>query len=309
MRILISGASGLLGLNLAIQASSGHAVTGVVHEHVLKGLPFPVLARDLGKPDAAAALFDEVQPEAVIHCAAMANIDECEAEPERAMRINADLPGWLAGEARRCGVRLIHLSTDAVFDGEKGDYREEDAPNPLGVYARTKLAGERKVLEANPEALVARVNFYGWSLSGKRSLAEQFYYHLAAGRPMQGFTDVYFCPLLVNQLAELLIDLAESRLAGLYHLFSPECMSKYKFGIAIARKFGLDETLIRPTPLTQSGLKAARSPNLRMCSEKINLALSRPLPGQAEGLKGFYQLWAEGYPQRLRDYGSGPASD
>src|SRR5512138_3669873 len=104
MRILVTGASGLLGLNLALQASRDHKVTGIVNSHSLVGTPFPVLARDLTRPEHAAALFQQLQPEAVIHCAAMANIDQCEANPEQARRTNADLPGWLAAESRRTGT-------------------------------------------------------------------------------------------------------------------------------------------------------------------------------------------------------------
>jgi dTDP-4-dehydrorhamnose reductase len=263
---------------------------------------------DLSQADQVAALFQEIQPEVVIHCAAIATLDDCENDPELAMRVNADLPGWLAGEAARSGTRLIHLSTDAVFDGQSRDYSEDDRPNPLSVYARTKLAGESKVLEANPGAFVARVNFFGWSMGGRRSLAELFYYTLAAGKPMFGFTDVYFCPLLVNHLANLLLEIAATDLSGLYHVFSPECLSKYAFGLSVARKFGLDEKLVQPVPVAQAGFKAARSPNLIMRSDKLNRALGRSLPTQAQAMQDFYQLWVEGHPQRLRQMGAGVAT-
>ena len=95
----------------------------------------------------------------------------------------------------------MHVSTDAVFDGQAAATTEQDTPNPLSIYARTKLDGERGVAEANPDAIIARVNLYGWSLSGRRSLAEFFFNNLSAGKRVKGFTDVYFCPLLANDLA------------------------------------------------------------------------------------------------------------
>jgi dTDP-4-dehydrorhamnose reductase len=95
----------------------------------------------------------------------------------------------MAKACKTRGVSFVHISTDAVFDGEKdGFYTEEDIPNPLGVYAQSKLAGEQAVTAENSNAIVARVNFYGWSLGGKRSLAEFFHHNLTNNKTISGFT-------------------------------------------------------------------------------------------------------------------------
>ncbi len=164
-RLLVTGASGLLGINLALRESAYRDVTGIVHSQNLTGLPFPVRSIDLTGKDSIDRMLDEIQPEAVIHCAALANIDACENQPEQAALINSRVPGVLAAACQNRSIRLVHLSTDAVFDGVCGNYLETDSPHPLSVYARTKLEGELAVLEANPQAVVARVNFYGWSLT------------------------------------------------------------------------------------------------------------------------------------------------
>src|SRR4030066_46346 len=143
MRILITGASGLLGLNLALETTHRHTVFGTVNQHVLKPDAFTVIQTDLLAPGAVEHLLDLTQPDWVIHCAALANLDACEADPLLAPHLNTDLPRTLASHVARGGARMVHVSTDAVFDGLRGDYREEDQPNPQGVYARTKLAGER----------------------------------------------------------------------------------------------------------------------------------------------------------------------
>ena len=104
---------------------------------------------------------------------------------------------------------------------------------------------------------------------------------------MFGFTDVFFCPLQVNVLSEILLRMAELRLSGLYHVVSREALSKYDFGCRIARLFGLDESLITPVSWKDGGLKAARSPNLTLRTEKLAAALGEPLPDQAPGLSGF----------------------
>jgi dTDP-4-dehydrorhamnose reductase len=299
-RLLVTGASGLLGLNMALDASrQGYAVTGVVNSHRLSGTPFEVRAVDLANLSCLPSLLDETRPDLVVHCAAMAILDTCEANPRLAEIINARLPGILADETGRRGIKLIHISTDAIFDGSRDRYKEEDQPNPLGVYARTKLAGEQAVRATNSQALVARVNFYGWSLYGQRSLAEFFFTNLSTGRQVKGFTDVFFCPLLVNDLGQLLLEMAERNLAGIYHVASSECVSKYEFGVRVARQFGLDPALVSPASVIEGNLIARRASNLHIDTSKVARALGAPPPGLGVGLQKFHQQYKEGYPQAL----------
>ena len=306
MRILITGASGLLGVNLALEAAKdGHTVFGQVNSHKLHTDAFNTIATDLLLPKAIERLLDQTQPDWVIHCAALANLEACEADPQQARELNSELPRKLAQHVARGGARMLHVSTDAVFDGQRGNYTEEDAPNPLGVYAQTKLDSELAVAQANPEAIIARVNLFGWSLTGKRSLGEFFYYNLQAGKEVMGFTDMYFCPLLANHLGKIFLQMLDLRLNGLYHVLSSQCISKYDFGVAVANKFGLDQRLISPTSVKQAGLKAARSPNLTLNTHKLSTALGAPLPDLSAGLEGFYTLYQQGYPQFLRESGIG----
>jgi dTDP-4-dehydrorhamnose reductase len=301
MRILVTGASGLLGLNFGLQFARQHSITGLVNQHEVPGAPFGWQKVDLGQPGAAAGAVRAVKPDMILNCAALANIDACERFPELAQRLNAGLPGELALEARKMGVRLVHVSTDAVFDGQLEGATAENGPtNAINAYARSKLAGESAVLEANPDAIVARVNFYGWSLSGTRSLGEQFFNRLSTGQHMNGFTDVWFCPLQVNELAEILLEMVDKNLSGLYHTVSSECLSKYDFGCRIARLFGLDDGLIDPISWRDGNLAAPRSPNLRLDTTKLEKALGHPLPGQAEGLQRFFDQYAQGLPESLQ---------
>lgn len=305
MRLMITGASGLLGLNLALEASEEHSVVGVVNAHPIRTERFEVRRADLLASGAVAEILDEVQPEAMIHCAALADLDACEADPDLAQRLNAELPGRMAAEAAGRGIALVHISTDAVFNGGDGDYTEEDEPNPPGIYARTKLAGEEKVLGHHSEAIVARVNLFGWSANGNRSLGEFFFNNLSGEKRVRGFTDVDFCPLLVNDLAGILLEMLEKNLSGLYHTVSQDSTSKFAFGVALAEKFGLDAGLIEPTLMAEAGLKAARSANLKLNTAKLAAALGHPLPDVNGGLERFYQLYEDNYPQRLKELTTG----
>jgi dTDP-4-dehydrorhamnose reductase len=299
MRILITGASGLLGLNLALEISRRHTVFGTVHQHALNTNAFKVIQTDLLAPGAVERLLDETRPDWVIHCAALAIVDACEANPLLAQQLNTDLPHKLASHVARSGARLVYVSTDSVFDGVRGNYKEEDIPNPVGVYSRSKLNGEQVVAEADPRSIIARVNLFGWSLSGNRSLAEFFFNNLSKGEKVMGFTDVFFCPLLANDLAEIFTNMLEKKLSGIYHVVSPECLSKYDFGFRLAQRFQLDGSLIEPVSVRQSGLIAARSPNLSLHAGKLAHALDKVLPTVSTGIDRLYTLYQQGYPQLL----------
>jgi dTDP-4-dehydrorhamnose reductase len=301
-RILITGASGLLGINLALEAMREHDVIGV-DRGKLKSAPFPAIKKNFFDHHAFHSTLDSTQPDWVINCAALANLEECEKHPGQARILNTDLPRELADACASRNMKFIHLSTDAVFDGTREDaYTEEDEPNPQGVYSQTKLDGERAVLETNPSAIIARVNFFGWSLGGRRSLGEFFVNNLSEGKNVNGFTDVIFCPMWVNHLAQTLIAMLEKNLNGLYHVVGAQPMSKYHFGLGVARRFGLREDLIAPRSVQGSGLTAKRSHNLWLSIHKLSTDLGRELPRFSTGLDEFYTQYQQGYPQKIRSY-------
>jgi dTDP-4-dehydrorhamnose reductase len=249
------------------------------------------------------SVLDQARPDWLIHCAAIADLEACEENPELARRLNADLPSALAKACLTRGIHMVQVSTDAVFDGTKsGVYTEEDAPHAVNVYSQTKLEAERAVLESNAEAIVVRVNFYGWSLGGRRSLAEFFFNNLTNNKSMSGYTDVIFCPMHVTHLAQTLLEMLSKGLRGLYHAVGPQPMSKYQFGVEIARKFGLNDSEISPKSILVSSLVARRAHNLYLSVDKLSTDLGQPLPSFSTGLDLFYQQFQEGYPQKLRSF-------
>ncbi len=302
-RVLVTGASGLLGLTFCLGMYRRFELHGLVHRHPLVNAPFMNSPCDLSRPGAFSRQLDQFQPDWVLHTAAQANLEACEKDPALSQRLNAELPGEIAEQCARRGIALTHISSDAVFDGQQGGYREDDAPNPQSTYARHKLAGEQAVLAAFPQAQVARVVFYGWSLSGTRSLSEFFVNHLKTGESVRGFTDVIFCPLLADVLAETLVEMRERQLQGVYHVVSRECLSKYQFGVNIARQFGFDPRLVRPVSVNEGGLTARRSPDLTLSTARLEQALGHPMPGQAEMLARFHSQHEDGLPERVRMMG------
>jgi dTDP-4-dehydrorhamnose reductase len=301
-RIFITGASGLLGINLAMESIREHEVIGV-DRGKLRSAPFQVLKADLLHNKAIQSVIDATRPDWLINCAALADLEQCEEHPDRARILNAEIPGDLARLCAEKGIRFVHISTDAVFDGTKeGVYTEEDEPGPLGIYSQTKLDGEGAVRQVNPQAIIARVNFFGWSLGGQRSLGEFFVHNLSKGKNVNGFTDVIFCPMLVNHTARLLLEMLERKLSGLYHVVGVQAISKYQFGVETARTFGLREDLISPKSVLSSGLTAKRSHNLWLSTHKLSTDLGHEIPSFSTGLAEFYTQFQQGYPQKIRSY-------
>lgn len=302
VRFVVTGASGLLGLNLSLQISNNDEVLGITNTNPLKGLPFEIQILDLVKENFEKDVLETYKPDAVIHCAAIANLEACEKDPELAYHTNAVVPGEIAYQCKKRDIKFVHISTDAVFDGKSGNYSENDRTNPLSVYAKTKRAGEENVQNQNPDAIIARVNFFGWSLSGTRSLGEFFFNNLISKNPIHGFIDVHFCPMYVTHLSEILLKMIHADLSGIYHVVSSDHMTKYEFGCAIADQFGLDHSIIQPISVTKSDLQAERSLNLILATKKLSTELNLPIPTALDGIKRFYEDYQSGYAHKVRNY-------
>ncbi len=295
MRILVTGASGLLGLNFSMQTASEHTVLAVVNRHGLNASAFDTYSVDLLTKDAIPQLIDQTEPDWILHCAAIASIDHSDDQGELSQKLNAEVPGIFSLEAKKRNIRLLHISTDAVFDGISGNHSEQDPTNPLSIYAQTKLAGERAVTDANSDALIARVVFYGWSLFGNRSLSEFFINNLMKGNQVKGFTNLQFSPLQVNDLSEILLEMMNKNLSGIYHAVSSESLSKYEFGVRLAEKFGLDAGLISPVENTREN----RSPNLTLNTDKLTKDLGHSMPTIQTGIERLFEQFNTSYLDKI----------
>jgi dTDP-4-dehydrorhamnose reductase len=299
-RLLITGASGLLGAGLALEACEQHEVMGVYHSHPLRSSEFSVCGADLSQPGVAHDVMREFEPDWVVHCAAETRVDAAEREPERAFLLNRDMARVVAEAGNAVGAKLIHISTDAVFDGTRGGYSEQDVPSPLTVYGRSKLAGEHAVLKAHPEACVVRTTLFGWNALPKFSLAEWFLDHLEKGLPCNGFIDVYANLIFVNDLSALLLRMLEKGLEGIYHVAARDCLSKHDFGVQLAAEFGLNAGLIQPVSVDTMEFHAVRSKNLCLSTEKITRDAGVAPPSIAEGIRHFRETRENQYLARLK---------
>ncbi len=258
MRLLITGAGGLLGAYLLreTRGRAGVAAWGGPRGGERFGVPLrPV---DLTEGESVADAFRSDRPDVVLHAAAMARVADCWREPDRARRVNAEAAATLARLATDAGARLVHVSTDLVFDGEHAPYREGDKPAPVSVYGLTKQLGEEAALAA-PRSAVVRVSLlYGPALHGRPSFFDEQAAALRAGRPVTLFRDEWRTPLDLVTAARALLAVADSDFGGLLHVGGPERLSRLEMGLRLAASLGAD-----PSPIMPADRDAAPAPEPR----------------------------------------------
>lgn len=283
-RWLITGASGFLGANMAM-ALRGHALR---IGGVRAGRPAPALFDEVVPLDlTSSSSIDEAvarsTPDVILHAGALSSHEACEADPDLAFAVNGAATGRLAEVAAATGAYLIAISTDAVFDGRTGHYRETDVPSPFSVYGHSKAEGEREAL-ATGQALVVRTNFFGWSPSGRRSILEYFVTELTARRPVRGFTDFTVTSLYAQDLAHTLIELTtlSHRTTGLLHLTSSDALSKFDFAQCVASEFGLDGSLITAS---RADVTPPRNRDISLDTSLVASILGRSMPSQLAGIR------------------------
>ena len=235
MKILLTGSSGLLGHAYAQAAvRRGHTVTALYNQNrpIADGLA-RTIQLDASEPEELTKITIELWPDAIVNCAAISNVTKVEADAMRAEKINVALPRLLAQLSTHLGARLLHVSTDMVFDGQSEQpYRSTDMPAPTNLYGQTKLMAEREVLEHNPEdPVVLRIPILmGNSPVGQRSLHEKLIATIQAGKKPKLFCDEIRQPCSASNVAEVLLELTERRdLHGLFHWAGSETLSRFEW--------------------------------------------------------------------------------
>jgi dTDP-4-dehydrorhamnose reductase len=224
--LLVVGASGLLGQYVVEAARGRYDTIATYHGHPLSLRGVVSRPLDITDPKAVHAAIQEARPWGVIVTAALTSVDDCEDHPEEAEATNALGPGYLAEATRNARARLLHVSTDYVFDGQRGWYIEEDVPSPLVVYGQTKLRGEESVLARHPGACVVRASaVYGWNrLTPKANFAVWIVEELKAGRIVDLWADQFNTPTYGGHAAPVLLRLLEAGARG-YTTWTPPIAS------------------------------------------------------------------------------------
>ena len=279
--LLLTGSTGFLGLRLAPALAGPWRVAGASRTASGPGS----VAMDLADPASIERAFAAVRPAAVVHCGAIASPDACERDPEMARRVNAEGTKVLAGLCGAAGARLIVISTDLVFDGEKGRYDEDDAPNPLSVYGRVKLDAEEAALARAPGAAVVRIcAAYGRLLGGRPCFTDEILAAVSRGQAISAFTDQWRTATAADFLAGVLLRILDAPgLSGVFHWGGAERATRFEAAVALCGAFGYDPALIRPARMNDKPASARRPRDSSLDSSRLAAALGLAPTTMAEG--------------------------
>jgi dTDP-4-dehydrorhamnose reductase len=290
-KILVTGGSGLLGSKIVKKAEKKYAVYPTHATRLL----FPnSLKMDITAEDDVQRVFRKVKPDVVVHTAAVTNVDKCERDKKHALKVNAEGTKFLAEACKETKAKMVYVSTDYVFDGEKGFYTEKDTPNPINYYGVTKLMGEKHVTELCESFVILRTSVLYGLHPEKPNFAKWVIATLMEGNPLAIVEDHYNSPTFAENLADVVLEIIDKGLEGVYHTAGSERISRYGFALKIAETFNLDASLIKPIKMSELKAWIAKRPkDSSLCVDKVKKEINVELLGVTEGLKEMNRNWAK----------------
>ncbi len=298
MKLLISGASGFLGGHLArLSTRQGHETYGGYYSYSCKVKDMRRFQWDLADAGQIPRTLNEIQPDIIIHNAALADPGACEKNPALAEKVNKLASIALGKWCQEKNKRLVFISTDMVFDGEKGKYSEEDPVNPLNVYARTKAKTEKLLLKLWDNVLVCRsALMYGNGAYAReyrsewlhRTLTQKF--QAEEFKPVPLFTDQYRSMIAVSNAAQAILEAALQSYTGALHIGGPDKVSRYEFGRDLCKIIGYPVELIKPVKSDTMQPKATRPKDVTLDISRAQQILETHLLGVEAGIRKEYAL-------------------
>ncbi len=301
-KIYITGLAGMLGCNLAFLLREHYLVYGVdiveVNMPGIESCVYDILDEKLVREQLM-----KIRPDVVIHTVASVNVDLCEIHKEFAKKLNATSTKIMADVCNQLGAKLIYISTDAVFDPIMNRLsKEADEVSPKNEYARTKLLGETYTLQY-AENLVLRTNIYGFNIQKKNSFGEWILSSLLNDETLSMFDDIYFSPILVNELATVIHLCINKELCGLYHACGTGAVNKYEFAMTLKDEFHLTSGEVIQSSSDSYAFKAPRSKFMGMSNQKISDELNLRIRTPKESIVYFRELYEQNYQEELKQFG------
>jgi dTDP-4-dehydrorhamnose reductase len=286
-RLFVTGANGFVAGSVLSQTGHDWQVHGISRGEALgcrDNLRWHTC--DPLASGALARLFHEVHPQSVIHTAALADIDLCQAQPELARAVNVSFTHTLAALCAESGARLVFCSTDTIFDGEHAPYSEADVPSPVNLYAQTKVEAEQLVSQLSSEAVIARLSLVvGLPVLGAgNSFLARLIAALKQGRTVSVPGHEVRTPLDVITAGRALLELAAGDHRGIYHLAGRSRVSRFEMTQAIALRFGFPEDLILDQGAATIPGRAPRPRDVSLDNRKACALLNTPMLTLDEGL-------------------------
>lgn len=290
--LLITGGSGFLGGNLALMAPNCWKTFISYHLNPISYQKlYTALHLDVTDRDETERIVSEIKPKVIIHTSAVTSFDYSAEHREVAWNINVKGTENVVSASEKVGSRLIYLSTDLVFDGNKSFYSEEETPVPICFYGKTKLEGEKIVSSISSNYCIARTALiFGQSQNSSKCFTETMIDNMDKGKEVRLFVDEYRTPINVENLCDILLEMAERKdLQGLYNICGRERLSRYEFGLKLAGVFGFNRELLIPNSTDNFSFKDKRPKDCSMKNKRAVNALDSSFWSIEEGLVKMYE--------------------
>jgi dTDP-4-dehydrorhamnose reductase len=299
-RLLISGGSGLLGVNWAIYSRDEFDVVLLLNQKIISlNNTTSVQYNNIASYEIALSILAEVKPDILIHTAGLTNVELCEREPELAYSINVNLSDFLSKACNQLNIAFVHISTDHLFAGDISMVNELTPLNPINVYGASKAKAEKVVLNNNPNALIIRTNFYCWGTSYRHSFSDRILQTLRMGNSIVLFDDVFYTPILAEYLIKCTHELYSKKQKGLFNVVGNERITKYEFGLKLASVFNLDKNLILKGKANDNSQLVTRPTDMSLSNNKLTKILDKRLPSLMTQLKRLYEQEHQGISNEI----------
>ncbi len=292
MRIMITGCHGLLGqsvLKMFLKSTDSEILATAKDARTFLdfgGFDYTML--DITSRSDVKNLVVYFRPDVIINTAAYTNVDGCETNRELAWRVNVEGVRNLVNSARRVDAKLIHISTDYIFDGKNGPYTEDAIPNPINYYGRTKLASENEIKIGGIRFAILRTNvLYGVGKNVKSNFALWLYQKLSNRESIKVVTDQIGNPTYVDDLAFAILKIVEFDKEGIYNVGGKDFVDRYTFAVKLAEIFGFDRELITPVKTSELNQIAPRPLKSGLITLKAESELGLKPYGVEDGIREF----------------------
>jgi len=273
-KVLITGGSGLLAVNWALSIRDDFAVTLLLHHKKISILNVDTDVASLNSLDECMSILEKHQPDILINTAGISDVEVCENNPDLAQEVNVYMANNIAIACNKKNVKLVHISTDHLFSGDQEFTTEEVNPAPINNYSRTKLQGERKVIKSCKSSLIIRTNFFGWGPKYRQSFSDLILNALRNKSQVNLFSDVFFTPILISELTKKTHQLINLSATGIFNIVGNNRISKYDYGLKIARCFNQDSGLINDISINEKSDLVIRPKDMSLSNSKLCQALN-----------------------------------
>ncbi len=275
--ILVTGSNGLLGqavTSVFTRESNLNLVLSSVEDKSLADSNYKYIQLDITKKDDVKKAVGSVKPSVILNCAAFTNVDACETERELCWKLNVDAVKNLIISARPHGIKLVHISTDYIFDGKSGPYTEEDTPNPVSFYGKSKLAAENAIFASGIEhAVVRTMVLYGVGKNIKPNFAQWLVNKLSAKEKINIVDDQIGNSTIADNLAFGLLKVIEENKSGIFNIAGKDIESRLQFTLKLCDVFGFDKSLINKIATASLNQPAPRPLNSGLVTLKAQTQL------------------------------------